>query len=163
MPSHKVLRSVVRSVADQFTSLTNYVGDDYVMGHLLNAVRETGQRTLTVNMLTGEAHPPELLTPEVARSVSWYSEGFPELVRRSGSAAEFVKSAEMRITFDTDVARARYVGDPLPESPYRCEVLLTDDRGKTFEASVSGWWYPEQPRRPTLWSRIRRVISPVSR
>lgn len=37
MSSHKALKSVVRSVADSFTSLMNYSGDDYVMGHLLNA------------------------------------------------------------------------------------------------------------------------------
>ncbi len=150
MPGYKVLRSVARSVADQFTSLTNYVGDDYVMGHLLKAARESGEKVLTVDLLTGRAKPPALLAPDVARSVAWYSNNFPDLVRRSGSDISFVREARMTVSFDISVRRPRYRGDRLPESPYRCDVLITDDRGKQFAASVSGWWYPENPRR-TPW------------
>lgn len=37
MPSHKTLKSVVRGLAESFTSLMNYWGDDYVMGHVVYA------------------------------------------------------------------------------------------------------------------------------
>lgn len=42
MASHNKLDSVSRSVADSFTSLMNYRGDDHVMGHLLKAARSSG-------------------------------------------------------------------------------------------------------------------------
>lgn len=51
MAKRKVLKSVARSVADSFTSSMNYRTYDYVMGHILNAVRETGETTLHVDLL----------------------------------------------------------------------------------------------------------------
>ncbi len=36
MASHKTLKSVVRSEAESFTSLMNYRGDDFVMGHIIH-------------------------------------------------------------------------------------------------------------------------------
>lgn len=148
VPSHKVLKSVVRSVADQFTSLMNYADDDYVMGHLLTAARSSGERTLSVDLLTGEAEPPALLVPPVSRSVVRHAKGFPELVHRSGSTVDFVKKAKMTIAFDTAVERPRCVGSDLVESPYECRVSIVDDRGKEFAVSLSGWWYPEAPVKP---------------
>ena len=61
MPSHKVLQSVARSVADSFASLMNYADDDYVLGHLLNVARASGRNELSVDLLTGKAGPSELL------------------------------------------------------------------------------------------------------
>lgn len=159
MPSHKVLKSVVRSVGDQFTSLMNYSEDDYVMGHLLNAARTSGERTLTVDLLTGRAEPSALLVPAVARSVAWHAEQFPDLVRRSGSDLGFVKKAEMTIEFDTSVERRRCVGSDLAESPYECRVSLIDDRGREFAVALKGWWYPEEPpkKKPQLGG-IRKIL-----
>ena len=105
MPSHKKLKSVVRSIADQFTGLLNYVGDDYVMGHLLNAARATGKPALDIDLLTGKATPPELMSPEIARSVAGYADDFADLVRRSGSDISFVTRADMRVTFDLAIRR----------------------------------------------------------
>ncbi len=61
MASHKKLQSVSRSIADSFTSLMNYSGNDYVMGHLLKAARTTGMTRLDVDLLSGIASPKGLL------------------------------------------------------------------------------------------------------
>ena len=143
MPRHKVLKSVARSVADSFTSLMNYSGDDYIMGHLLNAARVSGHNELRVNLLTGESSPHELLTPPVARSVKRCCDDFPDLVSRSQSDPTFVHQAELCVVFDTKVARQVRHAPSLTESPYVCEVTLVDDRGKTYLAKLEGWWYPE--------------------
>jgi hypothetical protein len=35
MPIRKTLKSVARSLAESFTGLVNCIGDDYVMGHVV--------------------------------------------------------------------------------------------------------------------------------
>jgi len=65
MPSHKTLKSVVRSLVESFTSLMNYRGNDYVMGHVLYAAWATGATELCVDLLTGQASPSPLLDPPV--------------------------------------------------------------------------------------------------
>jgi hypothetical protein len=158
MPSHKKLKSVVRSVADQFTSLMNYVGDDYVMGHLLSAARATGERALHVDLLTGKATPPELLLPEIARSVAGYAADFADLVRRSGSEITFVTEANMRVTFDLATRRPAQIFPRSEESPYICVVTILDDRSRLYSAEVHGWWFPENMKfRPLKW-RIRIAL-----
>ena len=163
MPSHKKLRSVVRSVADQFTSLMNYRGDDYVMGHLLTAARATQKNTLRVNLLTGAASPPELLVSEVASSAAACAADLPELVRRSGSDIAFVSAAEMVVSFDLAVTRPAQIAPRSLESPYTCTVSLTDDRGRLYSAQVTGWWFPSNMRfRPLKWRinfLLRRLLS----
>ncbi len=144
MPKHKVLRSVARSIADSFASLMNYGDNDYVFGHLLNAARASGRSGLRVNLLTGEAEPPELLVAPVRRSVKWYCDDFPGLVARSGSDSRFVQAAELRVSFDLSMSRpTKWSG--LAESPYVCEVEITDDRGKLYVGKNEGWWFPERP------------------
>jgi len=158
MPSHKVLKSVVRSVADQFTSLTNYTDGDYIMAHLLNAARESGNERLSVDLLTGRATPSSLLVPPFSKSVAWHSEGFPDLVRRSGSTMEFVKRAEMTVTFNTSVAEPRCAGSDLLASPYECRVSLLDDRGKEYSVVLTGSWCPAPLAKPTGLKRLLSVL-----
>jgi hypothetical protein len=144
MPKHKVLQSVAQSVADSFASLMNYGDDDYVLGHLLNAARATGRNDLHVNLLTGEAEPVELLVAPVARSVKWYCSDFPGLVARSGSDLSFVQTAKLQVSFNTAISRpTKWLH--LMESPYACEVAVTDDRGRVYIGKNVGWWYPERP------------------
>jgi len=143
MASHKVLKSVARSVADSFTSLMNYRGDDYVMGHLLTAARSSGASALHVNFLTGHATPEALLVTPVMQSVSDYCASFPSLVQRSGSDLAFVRAAEMDLEYDLSVAKPRRHQQKVLESPYVCTVRIEDDRGRIYESRLTGWWFPE--------------------
>ena len=65
MPSHKTLKSVARSLADSFTSLMNFAGDDYVMGHAVLAAWQTGATEFRVDLLTGSPTHPFHLCPKL--------------------------------------------------------------------------------------------------
>ncbi len=143
MASHKKLQSVSRSVADSFTSLMNYVGDDYVMGHLLKAARSSGASRLDVDLLSGVATPKSLLVWPVVASIESYCVDFPGLVERNGSDVSFVRTAVLSVEFDISISRPYSKVPHLTESPYKCVVTIEDDRGKTFRSELKGWWYPE--------------------
>lgn len=157
MPSRKVLKSVAHNTAHSFTSAMNYFEDDYAMGHLLLASRTSGLPELTVDLLTGEAGPAELLTKKVLRPVQAYCSDFPNFLARCGAHLDLVKSASMVVSFDLSQVRLYELNPKLVESPFRCEVRICDDRGKLHSAVVSGWWFPETGPQftPNLWSRIR--------
>ena len=144
MPSHKVLVSVVRSVAESFTSLMNHEGGDYVMGHLVRAAWSTGATEIQVDLLTGKVSSSPLAVEPVRTSLAWQAHMFPDLVARSGSSMAFVTSASLRLTVDPAVRRP-VPGTGLSESPFTCTVALTDDRSKPYAHSISAWWYPEAP------------------
>lgn len=145
MASHKVLKSVARSLADSFTSLMNYDDDDYVMGHVLTAARATGKNRLDVDLLSGEASPDELLTDPVRRAIAGYHERFPRLVERSGADMSFVTKANLSLEYDASVSRRVAHFPRRSESPYRCHVALVDDRDHIYEVTLTGWWFPETP------------------
>ena len=142
MPSHKVLKSVVRSLAESFTSLMNYYDDDYVMGHIVRAAWLTGGTEFHMNLLMGNVSESSLLVKPVADSVGRIVGWFPDIVSRSRSSMEFITSAELTITLDPIKRRQRGVTSYL-ESPYICTVRIIDDRGKIYSHTISDWWYPE--------------------
>jgi hypothetical protein len=143
----KVLKSVARSVADSFTSLMNWGGDDYVMGHILSAARQSGRTTLEMDLFSAQASPEELLTPPVRRAVETYSARFRSLVTASGSDPSFVASARLKLEFDISVAAPAHRGSHLHQSPYVCTTTIEDDHGKLYESVLTGWWFPEvEPR-----------------
>ncbi len=140
-----------------FTSLMNYRGDDYVMGHLLRRAREVGEGTLIVDLLTGHAAPASLLTREVAASVASYAEWFPKQLAHEGTGMEYVRSAHMTVTFDLKVERpSRHAPDCI-ESPYVCRVEIEDDRGKAWVAELRDWWFPEPIENLGKQGRRRRA------
>ena len=157
MPRRKTLRSVARSIADSFTSGINYRDDDFVMGHLVAAAQRTGSSALEVDLLSGQSHPAELLSPPILQSIESYRRRFEDVVTRSQSDPGFVASAQMRIDFDlTKTKRSKSHGRGTPQSPYTCTVIIADDRGRKYSASVTGWWSPGLTRRDiSLWSLIR--------
>lgn len=161
MPSHKVLKSVVVSVAGSFTSLMNYSDGDYVMGHLVRAVWASGDPELHVDLLSGHASPEPLLVKPVADAVRRYADWFPELVSRHRSTMDFVSKAHLVVRFDPTVKRPVRLHSTCLESPYTCTVSITDDRGKVYAASLSGWWFPEPPssRFESLQWRFRAWLS----
>jgi len=154
MPSHKRLKSVVASLAQSFTSLMNYRGDDYVMGHIVHAAWSTGATRLRVDLRSGATDPSPLLVPEVRDSLARYVRWFPDLVHRSGSSLSFVREAELLVTVDP-TARRPYGREGFQESPFTCSVRLLDDRGKEYLHEIRDWWYPEKvppgPQKKRWW------------
>ena len=160
MARYKVLRGVANSLAHSFTSLMNYVGNDYVMGHLLRGARNTGEATLTVDVLTGAASPSTLLSREVAASIHRYCEWFPRLVVSNRSEMRFVRAARLSVSFDLSRRRPVRNAPELEESPYVCRVEIEDDRGRFWASEIRDWWYPEPevpPKRRVDTRRVRWV------
>lgn len=162
MPRRKVLKSVVRSVADSFVSNMNYRDGDYVMGHLLNAAIASGETTLRVNLVTGAGAPPVLMAGPVGSSVASYVADFPDLIRRSGSDPVLVKTASLEVAFDPAIRRPVGGDGRYLKSPYTCRSIITDDRGRVYEAVLKGWDFSERdavqrPRRSSLRRWFRRA------
>lgn len=143
MASHKTLKSVVRSLAESFTSLMNYSGDDYVLGHLVYTAWKTGATTCHVDLINGLIDPSPLVIPPVQESIMHYVRWLPDLVNRSQSEMSFIASAELVITIDPN-NRWPYRKTNFQESPFSCAVRIMDDRGKIYAHRITGWWYPEK-------------------
>ena len=143
MASHKTLASVVTSLAQSFTSLMNYQGDDYVMGHIVHAAWSSGSTRFRVDLLSGATDSSPLLVPLVRDSVVRYVGWFPDIVRRSESSMEFIVEAELLITVDPTTRRpCGHAG--FLESPFTCTVRIIDDRRKLYLHEIKDWWYPEK-------------------
>jgi hypothetical protein len=149
MARYKVLKSVAHSMGHSFTSLMNYRGNDYVMGHLLRRAREVRQGTLIVDFLTGKAGPASLLTREIGDAVERYAAWFPQQVSSQRTSLAYVRGARMTLAFDLTVEREARHAPGCIESPYVCRVEIEDDRGKTWAAELRDWWYPEAGSPPT--------------
>ena len=164
MASHKALKSVVRGVAESFTSLMNYAGDDYVMGHVVHTAWATGATEFRVDLLSGKTDDSPLLAGHVGDAVRRQVEWLPDLIRRSKADLDFVTKAELVVTVDPIIRRPLH-GSAFYESPYTCTVRIIDDRGKEYSHCIRDWWYPEkvpaiEKQRPwwqVLWSRLTRA------
>jgi hypothetical protein len=148
MAQYRVLKSVAHNIGASFTSLMNYAGDDYVMGHLLTLARQSGQDTLTIDFVTGEARPPELLRPPISEVPVWYTKMFWDLVQRHGSDRSLVQSATLTLRYDISIEQPAKIAPELRESPFACDVQITDRRGKQYSAHFDGWWFPEKVSTP---------------
>jgi hypothetical protein len=94
---YKVLKSVAHNIGHSFTSLMNYAGDDYVMGHILRLARLTGQDTLTIDFVAGNAAPVELLQEPISEIPAQYTRFFWSLVETHGSDRTYVKAVQMSV------------------------------------------------------------------
>ncbi|MBA0885329.1 hypothetical protein [Flavobacterium undicola] len=121
----------------------NYVKDDYFLGHLLKQARKINKDCLTLDILENKAEPEELLTTEIKISIESWCKWFPVLVENSGSTMEFVKSATLSIKFDLETSKFTDNSKKYLESPFVCEIIIVDDRGKEYNRKHEGWWYPE--------------------
>jgi hypothetical protein len=130
MARYKVLKSIAHSFGHSFTSLMNYRGDDYVMGHLLRRAQEVGEETLLVDILSGKAAPRSLLVKEVASSVQAYCDWFPRMIEAHRTEMKYVRGATMTIHFDLNIRRPVRYAPAYFESPFTCRVEIEDDRGK---------------------------------
>jgi hypothetical protein len=143
MISHKPLKSVSHNFGHSFISLMNYINDDYFLGHLLKQARKTQINRLEVDILNNTAEPKELLTNPIKSSIEHWNKWFPTLVESSGSTMEFVSSATMTIEFDLLTTRLHSTDEKFTENPFFCEIVIIDDRGKSYKHKHEGWWYPE--------------------
>ena len=143
MTSHKPLKSVSHNFGHSFISLMNYIHDDYILGHLLKQARLTKLNKLTVDILAGTAFPKELLTLPILNSIHHWCKWFPDLVNSSGSTMDYVAKATMTIEFDLSKTRPYANDNHITESPFECEIIITDDRGKEYRHKHNGWWFPE--------------------
>ena len=155
MPKLKVLKGVAHNVGHSFTSLMNFAGDDYAMGHILRLARETGSNTLTIDLLTGHGTPANLLKAPISDLPDRYSKMFIRLVQSSGSDRQMVRSATLTLIYDLLRTKpSPLVGEPL--SPYTCNVSIVDIRGKNYSAHFSDWWFVE---RTSIVSPLRRWLN----
>jgi hypothetical protein len=188
MPRYKVLKGVAHNIGHSFTSLMNYAGDDYSMGHILRFARESGHDTLTIDFMTGEAGPPELLREPITDMPNWYVRSFWNMVERSGSHRDLIRSASLTLKYDLEMGRSRPVpGSALllpiaaeyakrssltriDETPYRCDVSIFDVRGKQYSAHFADWWHVERCRygaparrwwNPLTWFRKRGYLEHI--
>jgi hypothetical protein len=149
MARFKVLKGVAHNIGSSFTSLMNYAGDDYSMGHILRFARESGIDTLTIDLLKEHGEPARLLQGPIAGLPSWYSNMFLRLVESAGSNRELVRSAVLKVAYDLRRTRPSPIPSE-PQSPYSCDVSIVDIRGKKYVAHFEGWWFIErmEPARP---------------
>jgi hypothetical protein len=122
----------------------NYAGDDYVMGHILRFSRRTGRDTLTIDFVKEEGGPRELLADPISEIPVRYAQFFWDLVHRHGSDRSLVQSAKLTLRFDIATQRPLPSDPQFIESPFVCDVSVTDTRGKDYVAHFEGWWYPER-------------------
>ena len=161
MAKFKVLKGVAHNIGHSFTSLMNYSGDDYSMGHILRFARETGLNTLTIDLLTGQGRPASLLREPISALPDWYSKMFLRMVQSSGSDRELLESATLTLVYDLQRSRSSPIGDE-PQSPYTCGVSIVDIRGKNYTVRFDGWWFVERPTSGmTDISLIRRWWNPL--
>jgi hypothetical protein len=188
MPRYKVLKGVAHNIGHTFTSLMNYAGDDYSLGHILRFARQSGLNTLTIDFMTGDAGPPELLREPIAEMPRWYVKRFWDMLASSGSDRALVRSASLTLKFDLSLSRSRPVPAKalllpvaadylkhtgitrIEETPYRCNVSIVDIRGKEYSACFQDWWHVERCRyvapvrrwwNPLTWLRRRGVLEQI--
>lgn len=157
MARYKVLKSVAHNIGHSFTSLMNYADDDYVMGHILRFARKTGADTLTIDFVKGEAGPPELLAEPLSQVPVRYTRFFWDMVDKQGSERSCVRAATLTLRYNLATNRPLHRNPAFVESPYDCDVRITDVRGKDYTAHFHAWWYPERldhPKAPwwKFWS-----------
>ena len=145
MASHKPLKSVSHNFGHSFVSLMNYIEDDYFLGHLLKQVKKTKLNRLEIDVLNQIVNPKELLTKPISDSIGYWIKWFPTLVETSKTKLDFVNSVKVTIEFDLSKTQTDPEGYmPLAGSPYFCEVIIIDDKGKEYKSIQSDWWYPEK-------------------
>ena len=150
MPRVKVLKGVAHNVGSSFTSLMNYTADDYSMGHILRFARESGIKTVKIDLLHGRGGPDALLKEPISELPAWYSKMFLRLVESAGSDLSLIRSATLTVTYDLRSNRPSPIPGE-PQSSYTCDVSIVDSRGKDYASHLDGWWFVErmEVNRPT--------------
>jgi hypothetical protein len=142
---YKAIGGAAHNFGESFVSGLNRAGGDQSMSHLVRAAISSGMNEVSVDLLTGQAGPPALVTPPVAEAVALYVRRFPQFLAEHRIEIAHVSAARMIVRFVLEgTARARWFG-PSPRVPFECVVAIVDDRGKEHEGRVQDIW-PCAPR-----------------
>jgi hypothetical protein len=164
---YKTLESAAQNFGNSFASTLNYAANDYIMSHLARRALASGQTAMSVDLLSGEAGPPELIAPPVGDSIAARVRRFPSLLVSQRVDPSVVREARMRIVFDTAgcTAAAPVDGYTVSEIPFDCWVTLLDDHGQTHTAHFRRRWAFSDggaefgmPRRPSIWRRLSTAL-----
>jgi hypothetical protein len=150
---YKAIKSAAHNFGASFASALNYAAGDYIMSHLARRALASGRTEMTVDLLTGEAGPAELIAPPVDESLAVRLRGFPRLLESQRIDPTVVREARMRIVFDTArcTAPASVEGYAVREVPFDCWVTCLDDHHErtrpTFDAGGHSRWTAPRPLR----------------
>ena len=120
------------------------------MSYLARAALRTGMPELHVDLVSGVAGPPELLSPPVAASIQNRVEQFPRHLRAEGTDPAKVRQASLAIRFE--LTEHRFPPDLADlggaiSIPFSATVRILDDRGVEHVGEHRGAWATE-PREP---------------
>lgn len=164
---YKALKSAAHNFGDSFASSLNWAADDYVMSHLARRALASGHTELSVDLLTGEAGPADLIGAPVNECSAARLRWFPSLLTSQRIDPAVVRAARMRIVFDPArcSAPAAVRGYAVREMPFDCWVTLLDDHDRTHSAHFRRWWpfatgdkAPGSPRRLSAWERFLGAV-----
>jgi len=148
---YKAIRSAAHNYAHSFVSLLNYGPDNYVMSYLAHAAATSGEPELRVDLLSGAAEPPPLLTAPVLRSIGGYVQCFPRHLESMNISVSAIRRAMLRVRFDLEGRRASAQYPRSVLYPFESSVEVEDDRGKVHLGTVRDEWLGDaDPERPTL-------------
>jgi hypothetical protein len=148
---YKAIKGAAHNYAHSFVSLMNYGPDNYVMSYLAHAAATSGEPELRVDLLTGAAEPPALLTAPVLRSIDGYVRWFPRHLESMNISLEAIRRATLRVRFDLEGRGASMQYPASVLYPFEGSVEVEDDRGKVHLGTVRDEWLGDvDPRNPTL-------------
>ena len=140
MASYKVLKSVAHNLGHSYLSLMNWQHENYVVEHLFQRAKSTGEREVRIDALAGTIEPPAFQTPVLLESVAGLRGAVARMAQTGGAALDMVNAVRMVICFDL---HARRYSDSVPDlelAVYDCTVEILDDRGTRHTAKVEEWW-----------------------
>jgi hypothetical protein len=152
MARYKALPSIAHNFGQAFVGASKERAHDHLLGRLLTDARRTGEATLRLDILTGEASPGALLSSSLARVLERHVRDFPGLVAGGHSDMQLISGARMELTFDLATERPVEGAAHQRESPFLCRVAVDDDKGKTWIAELRGWCAPVE--RTGLFTRL---------
>jgi hypothetical protein len=123
MPKYKVLKSIAHNTGHSFVSAMNWYDGGFPIQHLRKAASAIGVATVTIDLLRGDIHPPELLNRAVKTAVEAAAAMFEYQLRVHGWVPDQFTMAELRLQ--------------LPD--HSCVVKLIDDRGQHHLGNVVQW------------------------
>jgi hypothetical protein len=147
MAKYRVLRSAAHNYGASFISVMNMISDDYAICEFVRTAKRIGLDELRVNLLTGAAEPPTLVSQAFARSIAGYVDGFGAHIQRSGSALDMISSAELTVTLAWSRAVGRPDADGVLRARLHCAVSIVDDRGVRHDGETSEAWVCHSTKR----------------
>lgn len=115
---YKHIHSAIHNFGHSFTSLMNYVDDDYVMDEL-EKIHATGN-DIEVDWLTGTFSPEGMTTQRIQKSIGYWRDGLKEHMMSQNVDLNAITELKFRW--------------PVRQ---RKHMLASDDRGKEYKTYVN--------------------------